>query len=142
LVTDRLRDRTVLSHVKGKKSILNTLKANFRRCKDYDRLYAFYTKEPRQYGTETRRKKRSEELFAAFWGPAVRTEAEAIQAAAPDLVRLERYMRRAWSRRRKALRAFLLRLKELAPAPCQQNLAHLVAENQANLVSTTPTNTL
>lgn len=116
LVTDRLRDPTVLSHMKGKKSILSTLKANFRRCKDYDKLYALYTDTLRPYGTEAKRKKRAKELFTAFWGPAARSEAEAIEAAAPDLIRLERYMRRAWSRRRKALRAFLLRLKELTPA--------------------------
>ena len=36
-----------------------------------------------------------------------RTEYEALEEAVPDLVRLERYERRAWSRHRRAIREFL-----------------------------------
>ena len=114
LITDRFRDATVLSHTKDGKSYLKTLKATFRRCKDYDKLYAFYTRKRRKE-TEIERKIKGRELFKAFWDPAARDDTEAIRAAASDLLRLERYMRRAWSRRRKALRAFVLRLKELQP---------------------------
>ena len=36
-----------------------------------------------------------------------RTEYEALEEAVPDLVRLERYERRAWSRHKRAIREFL-----------------------------------
>ena len=112
LITDRFRDATILSHTKGNRSILKTLRTTFRHCKDYDRLHAFYTRK-RNKQTEIEQKLKAKELSKAFWDPLARNEAEAVRAATPDLLRFERYMRRAWSRRRKALRAFVLRLKEL-----------------------------
>ena len=73
LITDRFRDATVLSHVKGNKSILKTLKITFRHCKDYDRLHAFYIRK-RPTMTEIERKIKAKELLKAFWDPAVRDE--------------------------------------------------------------------
>jgi hypothetical protein len=40
--------------------------------------------------------------------PGERTEAEALLLALPDLARLDRYERRAWSRRKRALRKMML----------------------------------
>lgn len=42
-----------------------------------------------------------------------RDEAEAVKSAAPDLVKLERYYRRAWSRQKRALLGLLARKHEL-----------------------------
>lgn len=46
--------------------------------------------------------------FAAFWRPIEdRDDCAALVAALPDLTRVARYERRAWSRRRRAFREFL-----------------------------------
>jgi hypothetical protein len=48
-----------------------------------------------------------------------RNEYDALEEAVPDLIRLERYERRAWSRQRRAIREFLnLKFaRKLLPAP-------------------------
>jgi len=58
-----------------------------------------------------------------------RDEYEALEAAAADLIRLERYERRAWSRQKRAIRSFM-NLKMMTPSE-----PILKTQGQAQLLS-------
>jgi hypothetical protein len=49
-----------------------------------------------------------------------RTEYEALEEAIPDLIRLERYERRAWSRQKRAIQEFVLMKFSRAMAAARQ----------------------
>jgi hypothetical protein len=110
VIINRFRDPTVLSYAKGLRGHNKALKSVLRRCRDYDKIEAFYAK-PDDQRSDNKARETIEELWDSFWPPLPNDDAEAICRAIPDLIRLERYSRRAWSRRRRAFRSFVRRKK-------------------------------
>jgi hypothetical protein len=111
-VIERLYDPWICSLSKGPRRILAMARLRFRQDKiAYDEFSQLVTKL----------RKRGEKFFTIFEPrevkpdePVVRYEAikdrdehDALQEALPDLVRLLRYERRAWSRRKRAIRLFV-----------------------------------
>ncbi len=58
-------------------------------------------------GSDPGQKERAVRLARKRIEEQQRDEYEALEAAAADLIRLERYERRAWSRQKRAIRSFL-----------------------------------
>jgi hypothetical protein len=99
---ERLQDATAIALVKGDNS-LAIAQARFDELKRVDCSFRILSGEPL---TE----KEIDEMPIPAWeppGPKERDEYEAMREAARDLDRLRRYERRAWSRRRRAMRAFI-----------------------------------
>lgn len=111
LTIDRFRDPTVLSYRKGMKTMTRRLTLTLKRCKIYDKIEAAYAKPSGKRSQPDTAN--VQELLNEFWAPLPRSDAEAACEAAPDMLRLSRYSRRAWSQRRRFVRDFVRRKKEL-----------------------------
>lgn len=112
LTVDRFRDPTVLSYAKGMKGPMKRLRTTWRRCKTYDKIEASF-KPKKRLSRSAEEPVTLEELLGCFWGPSPRAYEDALCAALPDLGRLGRYTRRAWSRRRRAIQRFIRRRGEI-----------------------------
>jgi hypothetical protein len=99
---ERLQDATAIALVKGDNS-LAIAQARFDELKRADCSFRILSGKPL---TE----KEIDEMAIPAWEPPCpkeRDEYGAMHEAARDLDRLRRYKRQAWSRRRRALRAFI-----------------------------------
>jgi hypothetical protein len=101
-LTERLSDPHSLPTTKKRSEWKRRREYGDQRQKEFDTLYPF-PGEPCKYGPGE-----FDRLYDAFWRRVEdRDDCAAFIAALPDLARVARYERRAWSRRRRAFREFL-----------------------------------
>jgi hypothetical protein len=109
---ERLRDLTAIPLVKGDNGI-ELGKARLRELdtawEELEQVKAKFFAMPEAEQTELMLEYEYQESVSGSKSPAIeeRDEFEATQEAIPDLNRLARYERRAWSRRKRALRHFV-----------------------------------
>jgi hypothetical protein len=126
-VIERLRDIKSIALAKGDNSLalakasFQHMQQNPRYNEEYDALMDRLSR-PRTEPDPDPDQEWVPDFDAARKLYKERDECEALEKAAPDLVRLERYHRRTWSRQRRAIRAFanmkLIRSPSAAqPAP-------------------------
>jgi hypothetical protein len=108
IVIERLRDTKPVALAKGDNS-LALGKALYLQMKTPRYEEEYYALVERLKGPRTKLEPGVEwviDLDAASKLYKERDEYEAMEAAAPDLIRLERYYRRTWSRQKRAIRTF------------------------------------
>ena len=104
-LTERVRDPKALPTTKRRSEWKRRREYAYQRQDEFDAMAACYLLpgEP-----STCAPGELDLRYAAFWRPIEdRDECAAFVASLPDLRRVARYERRAWSRRRRALREFL-----------------------------------
>src|SRR6185437_4386802 len=102
---ERLNDPNSFPTTKKRSEWKRRGEAMYQRMRDYDAMVACYPLpgEPSNCAPGE-----LDLRYAAYWrSPDNRDDCAAFVAALPDLVRVSRYERRAWSRRRRAFREFL-----------------------------------
>jgi hypothetical protein len=111
-VIERLRDVTAIALAKGDNRIA-LAKAKFREVKlawaELVPLRAKFNAMPKEEQIRLTEAEESRERESASIHAPIeeRDEVDAMREAIPDLKRLARYERRAWSRRKRALRTFI-----------------------------------
>lgn len=113
-VIERLRDSTAIALASGDNSLALAKARAKESAQAYDELVKFNPEFViEMYGgivPPKRKRKKQNELPEPPWNPKPpieRDEHDALREAIPDLKRLLRYERRAWSRRRRAVREFI-----------------------------------
>ena len=105
VLTERLSDPNSFPTTKRRSEWKHRRDNGYRRQEEYDAMAACYPLpgEPCNCAPGE-----LDLRYAAFWRPIEdRDDCAAFVAALPDLARVARYERRAWSRRRRAFREFL-----------------------------------
>jgi hypothetical protein len=112
-VIERLRDPTTIALARGDNSLAVAKARSKEGSLAYDELVKLNPEFVIQLfgGIEQKKvRKKQKETPAVCWtprSPMERDEHSALQEAIPDLQRLLRYERRAWSRRKRAIREFI-----------------------------------
>jgi hypothetical protein len=106
-VVDRLWDSTAFPYSMGLEGLDIGFEMLKGRIRCTDKIVKYYEPSAEQKSCDGDKPESIDSLLAARWSPENREESEAMLAALPDILPLERYLRRAWSQRRRALRSFI-----------------------------------
>jgi hypothetical protein len=125
-VIERLRDPRSIALAKGDNSLVlgAAIAARLKdpALDDYHAVLERLDKRDRTGPSVVEEEEWREDLDAASKLIKQRDEHQAVEEAAPDLVRLERYYRRVWSEQRRAIQQFInIRPRGASQAPDARN---------------------